>query len=238
MKTDGGEILLRTKGQAYRGGEFEDLVLLTRPDGTHLRLGNVAHVVDGFADTDQMSRFDGKPAMLIEVFRTGEQGALEVGDQVNAYVAEAQARLPEGIPLSALRDSTKTLRDRVELLSRNGRNGFILVFLTLALFLRFRLAFWVSLGIPISFLGAVWLMPGFDLSVNMISLFAFIVVLGIVVDDAIIVGENTFTHQQRHGQRLRGSIEGTQEVMVPVVFAVLTSVAAFLPLLGVAGSIG
>ncbi len=238
VKTEGGEILLRTKGQAYRGTEYEDLVLMTRPDGTRLQLGEVARVVDGFAETDQFGRFDGKPAVLVDVFRTGNQSALEIAEQVNAYIAEAQPRLPEGITLTTWRDSAKILQDRLSLLLRNGLTGFILVFVTLALFIQLRLAFWVSLGIPISFLGALWLLPGFDVSVSMISLFAFIVVLGIVVDDAIIVGENVHTHQQRHHDGLRGAIEGAREIAVPVIFAVLTSVAAFLPLLAVEGVMG
>ncbi len=238
VKTEGGEILLRTKGQAYRGREFEDLVLISRPDGTHLRLGEVARVVDGFADTDQMSRFQGKPALVLQVYRTGDQAALEIAENVHSYIETAQPAMPEGLNLTAIQDSSKILRDRLDLLARNGRNGLILVVLTLALFLRFRLAFWVSLGIPISFLGAMWLLPGMDVSINMISLFAFIVVLGIVVDDAIIVGENVFTHQSQHGGRLKGAIEGTQEVSVPVIFAVLTTVAAFMPLVAVEGIMG
>jgi multidrug efflux pump subunit AcrB len=238
VKTAGGEILLRTKGQAYRGREFEDLVLLTRPDGTHLRLGDVAAVVDGFADTDQGSRFNGKPAILLQVFRTGDQGALEIGGKVKAYTEEARGWLPEGANLSYWGDSTQTLQDRLDLLARNGRNGFILVVAVLALFLRFRLAFWVSLGIPISFLGAVWLMPTLDVTLNLITMFAFIVVLGIVVDDAIIVGENVYTHYHRHRDPLKAAIDGAREVSVPVVFAVLTTVAAFMPLLAVEGGIG
>ena len=238
VKTDGGEVLLRTKGQAYRGEEFEDLVLLSRQDGTHVRLGEIARVVDGFADTDQLSRFQGQPALVIQVFRTGEQAALDIAEKVHTYVEAKGPALPEGLNLTPIQDSSKILRDRLDLLMRNGRNGFILVVLTLALFLRFRLAFWVSLGIPISFLGALWLLPGLDVSINMISLFAFIVVLGIVVDDAIIVGENVFTHQSRHGKRLKGAIEGTLEVATPVIFAVLTTVAAFSPLVGVEGIMG
>jgi multidrug efflux pump subunit AcrB len=238
VKASGGEILLRTKGQAYRGREFEALVLLSRPDGTHLRLGEVATVIDGFADTDQGSRFNGEPAILLQAFRTGGQGALEIGDRVKAYTEQAPSWLPEGAHLSYWGDSTQTLQDRLDLLARNGRNGFLLVVAVLALFLRFRLAFWVSLGIPISFLGAVWLMPTLDVSLNLISMFAFIVVLGIVVDDAIIVGENVYSHYQRHGQPLKASIDGAREVSVPVVFAVLTTVAAFLPLLAIEGAIG
>ncbi len=238
VKTAGGEILLRTIGQAYRGPEFAELVLLTRPDGTHLRLGDVATVVDGFAETDQFTRFDGKPALMLQVFRSEQQDALDIAEQVKAYAATAGTRLPEGIGLSTVQDFSKVLRDRLSLLTRNGIAGYILVFVMLALFLRLRLAFWVSLGIPISFLGAMWLMPGLDVTINLISLFAFIVVLGIVVDDAIIVGENIFRQQHRTGKGLAGAIAGAREVSRPVVFAVLTSIAAFAPLLSVPGSTG
>ena len=238
VKTAGGEFLLRTKGQAYRGHEFERLVLLTRTDGTHLTLGDVATVVDGFEDTDQFSRFEGDPALVVSVYRTGEQSAITVSDAVHAYVETARSRMPEGISLTTLGDQAFVLKDRLSLLVRNGLTGFALVFIVLTLFLRFSLAFWVSLGIPVSFLGALWLLPSFDVSVNMMSLFAFIVVLGILVDDAIIVGENIYTHQQRHGDRLRASIEGTREVATPVIFAVLTSAAAFAPMLVVPGVMG
>jgi len=238
VKTAGGEILLRTVGQAEYGPEFEKLVLLTRADGTEIRLGEVATVIDGFAETDQSTRFDGLPAVKMDVFRTGDQNTLRVADQVLSYSAAAAEWLPEGIRIATFQDTSKLLRDRLELLLRNGLVGFLLVFAVLALFLRFRLAFWVSLGIPVSFLGAVWLMPGLDVSVNMISLFAFIVVLGIVVDDAIIVGENVFTQQERTGKGLRGSVLGAQQVSKPVVFAVLTTVAAFSPLLAIAGTTG
>ena len=238
VRTDSGEVLLRTKGQAYRGDEYENLALWTRPDGSRLRLGEVARVVDGFAETDQLARFDGEPTVLVSVFRTGDQAALDIAAQVKAYVERAQTRMPEGVSVTVWQDQSKVLNDRLSLLLRNGFAGFCLLFLVLALFVQFRLAFWVSLGIPISFLGAIWLMPGLDLSINLMSLFAFILVLGIVVDDAIVVGENVFTHQQRHGQGLTGSIEGAQEIAIPVVFAVLTSVAAFLPLIFVPGMMG
>jgi multidrug efflux pump subunit AcrB len=238
VKTEAGEILLRTKGQAYRQSEFEGLVLLTRPDGTHLRLGEVATVVDGFEDTDQLTRFDSEPALLVQVFRVGDQDALTIADAVNGYVEEAQLRIPEGIRLTTWNDASRVLRGRRDLLVKNGLTGLALVVIGLALFLRFRLSFWVAMGLVISFLGTFWVMPALDVTINVISLFAFILVLGIVVDDAIVVGENIYTHQHRSGQGLKGAIQGTHEVSVPVVFAVLTSVAAFLPLLNVAGATG
>ena len=238
VRSESGEILLRTIGQAYRGEEYENLVLMTRADGTRLRLGDVATVIDGFAETDQFARFDVQPTILVSVFRTGNQSALEIGALVSDYVERTQAVLPDGISLTVWQDSAEILNARLSLMLRNGITGFVLVFILLALFLELRLAFWVSLGIPISFLGALMLMPGFDVSINVMSLFAFILVLGIVVDDAIIVGENIYRHQEEHGEGLRGSIEGGQEIATPVVFAVLTTVAAFSPLMFVPGIMG
>ncbi len=238
VRSDSGEILLRTIGQAYRGNEYERLVLLTRADGTRLELGEVATVVDGFAETDQFARFDADPTVLISVFRTGDQSALDIAASVHEYVERTRPTLPAGIFLTVWQDQSTILQARLATMFRNGLGGFVLVFLVLALFLELRLAFWVSLGIPISFLGAIALMPGLDVTVNVISLFAFILVLGIVVDDAIIVGENVYAHQEEHGEGLRGAIEGGREIATPVVFAVLTTVAAFAPLLFVPGLMG
>ncbi len=238
LRTAGGEILLRGKGQAYVGEEFESLILLSRADGTRILLGDVATVVDGFAETDQASRFDGEPAVLITVFRVGEQSAIEIANSVKDYVKEAARRLLPGINLTTWRDDSQVLRSRLELLARNARFGFVLVVISLALFLRLGLALWASLGIPISFLGAILLMPHLGVSVNLISLFAFIVVLGIVVDDAIIVGENIHRHLEAGTPGLEAAIRGTREVLVPVIFGVLTSVAAFSPLLALGGTTG
>ena len=238
VKTAGGEILLRTKGQAYRGIDFENLGLISRPDGTQLRLGDIAQVRDAFAETDQMARFDGQPAVLVEVFRVGEQSALDISATVKRYIDEARTRMPEGIELVTWRDDSEPLRSRLDLLVRNGLQGLLLVVAILALFLRLRLSLWVSLGIPISFLGTFLTLPSLGVSVNLISLFAFIVVLGIVVDDAIIVGENIYSHYERGKDGLQASIDGAREMMVPVIFAVLTSVAAFTPMLSVPGPTG
>jgi multidrug efflux pump subunit AcrB len=238
IRTKGGEILLRTKGQAYRGHEFEDIVLLTRPDGTRLLLGDVARVVDGFAETDQSARFSGEPAVGIRVYRVGNQNALTVADLVKEYAAEAQQRMPAGVTITPWNDFSRILQGRLDLMLRNARNGYILVFIILALFLKLRLAWWVSLGIPISFLGALWLLPSLDVTINMISLFAFIVVLGIVVDDAIIIGENIYKNHERGITGYEGSARGAKEVATPVIYGVLTTIAAFSPLLFVAGTMG
>ncbi|MEJ2085259.1 MAG: efflux RND transporter permease subunit [Acidobacteriota bacterium] len=238
VDTSGGEVLLRTEGQVYVGREFEALPLVTLADGSRLRVGDVATVVDGFADTETWSRFDSVPTVLVQVFRVGDQSALEIEALVSEYLDQARTEVPNGIDLTIWDDRTEILRSRLDLLMRNGRNGFILVVLVLAMFLKLRLAGWVSLGIPISFLGAIALMPTLDVSISLISLFAFIVVLGVVVDDAIIVGENIFSNFQQGKAGYRAAVDGTAEVAKPVVIAVLTSVAAFAPLLGVTGNIG
>ena len=236
VKTTAGEILLRTKSQAYRGGEFEELVLVTRPDGSRVRLGEVAKVIDGFADTDLVSNFDGKPAVLVQVFRVGDQSAFDVAETVYDYIATSAGRLPPGITVTAWRDDTAILRSRLDLLVRNGLSGLCLVFLSLALFLRFKLALWVTWGIPVSFLATFAVMPMGDITINMISLFAFIVVLGIVVDDAIVVSENIYSNIQSGMPGLQAAIRGAKQVSTPVIFSVLTTMVAFVPMLDVAGN--
>ena len=238
VKTVGGEFLLRAKGQAYRGEEFERIALISARDGTRVTLGEIATVVDGFADVDASVRFDGEPSVLVQVFRVGDQGALDIAAAVKRYIAEAEPRMPEGISLTTWQDDSAILQSRLHLLIDNGMAGLVLVCIVLALFLRLGLALWVAIGIPISFLGAVWLLPGMDVSVNLISLFAFIIVLGLVVDDAIILAENIYSHLERGKKPLRAAIDGAQEVAGPVIFAVLTSIAAFMPLLTIPGNMG
>ena len=238
IRQESGEILLRTVGQAYRGAEFESLVLLARKDGTRLRVGDVATVVDGFAETDQFGRLDGEPAVVLSVLRSGAQSDMAISRAVNDYLDRKAPTLPEGIRLTAWMNQGEVLIDRLGLMLGNGVAGLALVFALLAVFLELRLAFWVSLGIPISFLGMFMLMPGLDVTLNIVSTFAFIMVLGIVVDDAIIVGENVYRHQRRGGSPLEGALKGVQEVATPVFFAVLTTVAAFSPLLFVPGLLG
>lgn len=238
IETAGGEILLRAKGQAYRGPDFEDIIVLTRADGTRVTLGDVATVVDGFADTSVSGRFDGKPALLIQVFRVGQQDVIEIAEAVKEYVATAQPRLPEGVSLTVWQDDSVPLRGRLETLLSNARSGFILVFIVLTLFLHTRLAAWVTLGVPISFLGALALFNPLGISINVISLFAFIVVLGILVDDATVVGESVHTWQEKLGNNLEGAVIGTQQVTVPVVFGVLTTVATFVPMVVLPGPMG
>ncbi|NNL67673.1 MAG: efflux RND transporter permease subunit [Myxococcales bacterium] len=238
IKTSAGEVLLRTKGQAYVGDDFERIVVLTRPDGTRLLLGEVARVVDGFDENEQWTRFDGEPAAMVQVYRVGDQKVLELVERVKSWVDESKGQFPEGLGVTVWRDGAQVLRDRLDVLLRNGRSGFILVFIVLALFLRLRLAFWVAIGVPIAFLGALALFTPTGLSIDAISLFAFILVLGLLVDDAIVVGENVHRHQEKGEGALPSAIRGAQEVATPVIFGVLTTVAAFLPLILAPGPFG
>ncbi len=238
VKTRAGEILFRTKAQAYRGWQFEDLVVRTLPDGSQLQVRDVAQVVDGFEEVDNQAVFNGEPAALVQVFRVGAQSALEISDKVEAYIARAAPALPAGIKLTVWQNDANFLRSRLDLLLRNGVMGLGLVLVTLSCFLRMRLALWVAFGILFSFLGTFFVMPAMDVSVNMISLFAFVLVLGIVVDDAIVVSENIYTHQKHGEEPHESAVAGVQEVTKPVIFAVLTTVAAFAPLMLVPGNTG
>ncbi len=238
IKTEGGEILVRSVGQAYVGRDFDRIAVRQETDGSRLGLSEVATVIDGFAETDQSSRFDHQSAVMVQVYRVGDEDAIDIASKVYDYIDQASTWLPEGIQMTVWNDMSVHLKGRRDLLLRNGMTGLVLVFLVLALFLRFRLALWVSLGIPVSFLGAIWLMPVLGVTINLITLFAFILVLGIVVDDAIVVGENIYTHYRRHGDAVRAAVEGTQEVATPVIFGVLTTVAAFVPLTMIPGNTG
>lgn len=238
IKTDAGEILLRTKGQAYTGEEFENLIVRTRADGTRLYVKDVATVVDGFAETDQLLRFNGKSAALIRVDRMGEQDVQHISGTVKKYIEETSSQLPEGVELTVWNDGSTLLEDRLDTLLKSGRQGFLMVLILLALFLRPRLAFWVSLGVPVAFLGAFFLTNTVGLSIDVISLFGFILVLGILVDDAIVVGESVHSRHQEGMDTLAGAIEGAQRVTVPVTFGVLTTVATFMPLLFGVGFMG
>ncbi|MCP5067057.1 MAG: efflux RND transporter permease subunit [bacterium] len=237
IKTRGEEILLRTKGQAYWGDEFEKLLVLSRPDGSRVTLADVAEVRDGFEDTDQSATFDGRRAVLLRVFRVGDQDAVEIAETVRNYLGN-DVRLPDGLKIALWQDSTDMLRSRLGVMRKNGISGFVLVVLVLALFLQLRLALWVALGVPISLLGALFLFPAVGFSINVISSFAFILVLGILVDDAVVVGENVHRHSREGASRLDAAIRGTQEVAVPVIFGVLTTVVAFAPLMLVPGTMG
>ncbi len=238
IKTPQGEILVRSKGQLYTGPEFENLPLITLTGGTVVRLGQVANVIDGFEDTDIKTRFNGKPAALVQVNRTSTEDVVEISRVVRKYVESQGHKMPEGINLAIWGDLSLLVQDRINLLLRNGTQGILLVFLVLALFLNFRLAFWVAIGIPISFMGAFLALDAIGATINMISLFGFIMTLGILVDDAIIVGENIYTHSGKGKSSKVAVVDGLKEVGWPVVMAVSTTVVAFTPLMFISGIMG
>jgi HAE1 family hydrophobic/amphiphilic exporter-1 len=238
IKTDQGEILIRAKGQLYTGREFEKIPLITLDDGTVVRLGQVAKVIDGFEDLDIKTRFNGKPAAIVQVSRTSEQDIIEIASIARNYVATHKDKLPKDLQVAIWGDISTMVEERIDLMLRNGLQGIVLVFITLALFLNLRLAFWVAFGIPVAFMAAFMVLSGFDQTINMISLFGFIMTLGILVDDAIIVGENVYSHYSRGKSPAQAVVDGLKEVGGPVVMAVSTTVVAFAPLLFIAGIMG
>ncbi len=238
LKTSGGDILIRSKGQAYRQDAFENIPVKTNTNGTILRLGDIAKVSDGFEESAVRTRFNGKLAAEVNVYRVGDQSAIEIADKVKRYINDKQSQLPLGVSLEYWGDRSEVLKKRIRTLVNNAISGGILVFILLSLFLRPMVAFWVFIGIPVAFLGAFALMPLLGISINLVSLFGFIVVLGIVVDDAIVTGENIYTHLGRSDSGLDAAIRGTKEVAVPVTFGVLTTVAAFAPIAFLGGQRG
>jgi len=238
IKTEQGEILIRAKGQLYTGQEFEQLPLITLSDGAVVRLGQVAKVIDGFEDLDLRTRFNGKQAAIVQVSRTSEQDIIEIANIARNYVETHKSKFPEDIEIAVWGDISTMVQSRIDLMLRNGFQGIVLVFITLALFLNLRLAFWVAIGIPVAFMGAFVVLNGFDQTINMISLFAFIMTLGILVDDAIIVGENVYTHYTGGKSPSAAVVDGLKEVGGPVIMAVSTTIVAFLPLMFIAGIMG
>ncbi|ABA87928.1 efflux pump, RND family, inner membrane protein [Syntrophotalea carbinolica DSM 2380] len=238
IKTRGGEILVRTKERRYTGPEYEPITILTAADGTEVRLGDIATVRDTFRETDEELLFDGWPAAMVQVFRVGDQKPTDISETVRHYVQRKQQELPAAVRLAIWNDDSEIFQSRMNLLKKNACFGLLLVLIVLGLFLEVRLALWVMLGVPISFLGSLFFMPAVGASINMISMFAFIMALGILVDDAIVVGENVFEHRQRGKPYLKAAMDGAMEVSVPIIFAILTSVAAFSPLLFISGTMG
>ncbi|MEM9253992.1 MAG: efflux RND transporter permease subunit [Pseudomonadota bacterium] len=240
VRTENGDIMLRTMGQAYVQQDFENIVLKTWPDGTRLLLGDIATVSDGFVDGSGFSLFNGQYSLGINVFSMGKQDIIKTADAAKAFVADRSASLPKGVKLDVWSDSTYYLKGRLVMMVDNLALGALLVFIILALFLEIKLAFWVMLGIPVCFLGAMALLntPYVDTSLNMISLFGFILVLGIVVDDAIIVGESAYAEQEAHGHSIESVVNGVYKVATPATFGVLTTIMAFAPTLFVDGVFG
>ena len=239
IKTEDGEILIRSNSQGYTISDFSKIPLIINPNGSIVYLGDISDITDTFSDKFEMDfQFNGDNANLITVFRVGNQNALDVSASVREYVENKNLELPKTVKVTAWDDEARILSGRIDTIVRNAQQGLILVILVLALFLKPKLAFWVSLGIPISFMGGFWLFGPLDLSINMLSLFTFILVLGIVVDDAIVVGENIALFKERGMNSVDAAVKGAMQVATPVFFAVLTTMVTFSPMLAVEGDIG
>ncbi len=238
IKTDGGDIQLQTRGQAYSAEDFEGIVVDSREDGAKLLLGDIATVTDGFAESDLVARLNGKPAVFLELFVTDNPNILASTDTVRDYLAIARQQLPPGLSLTVWRDWSELFTGRMNLLLKNSLTGLLLVFVVLMLFLRPALAGWVCIGIAVAFMGALWILMYTGVSINMISLFAFLLVLGIVVDDAIIVGESIYSRQQQGMMGSAGAASGTKLVSKPVLYAVVSTMIFFTPMFVLPGTMG
>ena len=239
IETRDSEVRVRTAGRRYTQQDFEEIIVRGREDGTLVRLGDVARVRDGFRDVAVVARHDGQPAAFVEVYRAAGEQVLAVAEAVEAYVAEhLEPSLPAGVEATVWHNDADVYKERRNLLLENGALGLLLVLAALALFLHFRVAAWVVVGMAASFIGALAAALLLDISINTNTLFGFIVAVGLVVDDAIVVAEHV------HAERLRGrsaeeaAILGTRRIARPLVFAVLTTVAAFVPLLLLPGPVG
>ncbi|MBC8470531.1 MAG: efflux RND transporter permease subunit [Planctomycetes bacterium] len=238
LETQGGDILLRVSERRDWARDFATIPLITTSEGAVLFLGDVAQIKDTFEEKDRYATYNGKRAIGLGVYRVGEQTPIGVSDAVRSAMSEISRDLPPGINWVINYDRSDIYRQRLELLLKNAFLGLTLVVVLLGLFMEFRLAFWVTMGIPISFLGCFLFLPIFDVTINMISMFAFIVALGIVVDDAIVVGENIYEYRQRGMSSIQAAISGAQDVLLPVTFSILTNIVAFLPLCFMPGVMG
>jgi len=230
IQSRAGDILVRADGQAYAVDDFARIPIVSTGVGPPLRLGDIAAINDGFEEQPLISLFNGRPTVMLEIMRVGDQSAIEVAEAVHAYIAKASPNLPSGINLEFWDDDSLVIKARLATLLTSAFQGGILVLILLSLFLRPAIAFWVFLGIPVSFMGAFIFMPFVNGTFNVISLFAFITVLGIVVDDAIVTGENIYRKMREGDDSLSAAINGTRQIAVPVTFGVLTTIVAFVPL--------
>ncbi len=238
LETQAGDILLRVNERRNWAKEFATIPLVTTADGAVLTVGDIARISDTFEESHRYATYNGFPAVGISVFRVGKQTPIGVSDAVRAAMIEIEEDLPPGVDWTVSRDQSNVYRQRLTLLLKNAFYGLTLVLLLLGLFLELKLAFWVTLGIPISFLGCFLFLPGMDVTINMISMFAFIIALGIVVDDAIVVGENIYEYRLRGMSFMRAAALGARDVLLPVTFSILTNIVAFMPLLYMPGFMG
>ena len=236
IRSQGNTYLLRGKAKRLRGAEIAKIPIVTSPEGVVLTVDDLGTVQDEFVDTTSISRINGRPGLAISVNAGNRDDLLAMANAVKQDIENTTP--PPGYEFVIWGDSSINVRDRLDLLRRNGLQGLILVFIVLALFLEFRLAFWVSMGIPVSLLGACAVLLYFDQTINMLSLFAFLIALGIVVDDAIVIGENIYTHRERGKPFVTAAIDGTLEVIPSVSMSIATTVVAFTPMFFVTGTMG
>ena len=238
IKTDAGEVRLRGTAQRYSGKELENIPVITHPDGTRIPLGDIATIRDGFEDQDLAASLDGKPTQLLKVWRLGKDNTLAMAEDLAAFIDAKQPSLPPGINLRIWSNEADELIARLSTLIDSALGGLLLVIVTLALFLRLRLALWVTAGIPVAVLGAIAFFPTADLGISTLSLMGFLLSLGILVDDAIVVGERIHTHEKTIADSHQAAIAGTTDVAIPVFFGVLTTMAAFIPIVTVDSMLG
>ncbi|CBL45120.1 Acriflavin resistance protein [gamma proteobacterium HdN1] len=237
VKTAQGDVALQVRGQIYDTEQLEDIVIRAMPDGGRITVGDVAKINDGFKEGGR-AEFNGQPAVALGVYRVGKQSIVDISKALHEYVAHPTSYIPEGIKLTVWQDTTAYYNSRMDFLTSDALQGGTAVFLILLLFLRSEVAFWINMAVPTCFLGATIFMLLFDISYNMISLFAFILVLGIVVDEAIVIGENIFQHRRMGKSSVDAAIDGTQELFYPMLFSVLTTCCAFIPLMLLPGPEG
>ncbi|MBI2423121.1 MAG: efflux RND transporter permease subunit [Candidatus Hydrogenedentes bacterium] len=238
VRTEGEEIRLRTIGRKYTGQELSKIVVMARPNGDIITLDRIAAINDGFTQDRIISRMNGQPAINVAVLKTTDEDSIAISDAVKAYVERRNAQLPEGIQMTIWADDSNLLRQRISLLVNNGITGLLLVFVLLWLFLDIRLSFWVSMGMPISISGALVILWSLGATINMISLFGLIMVLGVIVDDAIVMGEAIYTARKNGAGPLEAAVDGASEVGMPVIASLTTTVMAFIPLFFVDGLMG
>jgi len=238
VRASQGEVLLRLEERKVRAEQFGDIAVLADPSGATVTLSDLADIEDGFEEGNFHSQFNGQPSLEIQVYRTGEQSPLEIEDGVKQILSDFESVLPPGVQWRIDSNNAQDYRERLNLLIENGILSIFIVLGILSLFLQLRLAFWVMAGMAISFIGSLLFLPPIGVTINMISMFGFLVAIGLVVDDAIVVGENIYTHRQTEKTRLTASIRGARGMAAPVTFAILTNIVAFVPLLFIPGETG
>ncbi|MDD5229431.1 MAG: efflux RND transporter permease subunit, partial [Methylococcales bacterium] len=238
VKTDMGEILIRMKERKLWGQEFANIPIINSATGSHVLLGDIAQIDDSYQDSNYSASYNGKPAVMVQVYRVGDESPIEISNAVKAHIARIQPELPKGITADIRYDASVDYQLRMDFLMNDSLEGLVLVIVMLGIFLELRLALWVMIGIPIAFCGSFLILPFLGATLNMVSLFAFMIALGIVVDDAIVIGENTYHYRQQGMSPMNAAIRGTQEMLMPVTFSILINIATFMPLLFIPGEIG